>query len=80
VATPAITESGCLAEMFGGGAVKSQQLSVAIAAAAKRAGAAYFDAGPYLTVSPIDGVHYTPEGMPAFGLALADAFRHQFGN
>jgi lysophospholipase L1-like esterase len=80
VAPPAITESGCLAEMFAGGAAKSQQLSAAIAAAAGRAGAAVFDAGPYLTVSPIDGVHYAPDGMPAFGLALAQAFRHHFGN
>jgi lysophospholipase L1-like esterase len=79
VAPPAVTESGCLAEMFAGGADKSHHLAPAIAAAAKRAEAAFFDASPYLTVSPIDGVHYTPEAMPAFGLALAEAFRHHFG-
>jgi lysophospholipase L1-like esterase len=79
VAPPVITEVGCLAEMFGGGAAKSSRLAEAIAAAAGRAGAAFFDAGPYLTVSAIDGIHYTPERMPAFGLALAQAFRHEFG-
>ena len=49
-------------------------------AAATRARTAFFDAGPHLTVSPVDGVHYATGGMPAFGLALADAFRHQFGD
>ncbi|MGL4321507.1 MAG: GDSL-type esterase/lipase family protein [Paracoccaceae bacterium] len=79
VAPPAITESGCLAEMFRGGAAKSHRLGDQIAAAARRADTAFFDAAPYLTVSPIDGVHYTPDRMPAFGLALAQAFRHEFG-
>ena len=79
IAPPPVTESGCLAEMFGGGAEKSHHLAAAVAAAAARTGAAFFDAGPHLTVSPIDGIHYAPAGMPAFGLALAQAFRHQFG-
>jgi lysophospholipase L1-like esterase len=79
VAPPPITEQGCLAEMFGGGAAKSAQLAPAIAAAAARAGTAFFDAGPHLTVSPIDGIHYAPAGMRSFGLALAQAFRHEFG-
>ena len=80
VAPPPITEAGCLSEMFAGGAAKSAQLAAAIAAAAKRAGTAFFDAGPYLTVSPVDGIHYAPEGMHTFGLALAQAFRQQFGD
>jgi lysophospholipase L1-like esterase len=79
VAPPPITESGCLAEMFGGGAAKSRALAPAIAAAATRAGTAFFDAGPHLTVSQIDGIHYATDGMAAFGLALAQAFRHHFG-
>ena len=80
IAPPAITESGPLAQMFAGGAAKSHHLTAEIAAAARRAGTAFFDASPHLAVSPIDGVHYTPDAMPAFGLALAEAFRHHFGN
>jgi lysophospholipase L1-like esterase len=80
VAPPPIVEVGCLAEMFAGGAAKSKRLAAEVTAAAGRAGAVVFDAGPHLIVSPIDGIHYAPEGMPAFGLALANAFRHHFGN
>lgn len=80
IAPPPITESGCLADMFGGGAAKSGRLSSDIAAAATRAGTAFFDAGPHLNVSPVDGIHYAPGGMPAFALALAQAFRHHFGD
>jgi lysophospholipase L1-like esterase len=80
VAPPPITEAGCLAEIFGGGAAKSTHLSVQIAAAATRAGVAYFDAGPHVTVSPVDGIHYAPGQMPAFGLAMAAALRHHFGD
>ena len=53
VAPPPIMEVGCLAEMFGGGAAVSLRLTDAIAAAATRAGVAFFDAGPHLTVSPV---------------------------
>ncbi len=80
VAPPPITESGCLADMFGGGTAKSARLPAEIAAAAARTGTAFFDAGPHLTVSPVDGIHYAPGGMPAFALALAQAFRHHFGD
>ena len=78
VAPSPIAEAGCLAEMFGGGAAKSSQLATVIAAAAARAGTAFFDASAHLTPSPIDGIHYAPDGMRAFGLALAQAFRHHF--
>lgn len=80
VAPPVIVETGSLAGIFGGGAAKSQQLAAEIAAVAARIKAVFFDAGPHLAVSPIDGIHYTPDGMRAFGLALAAAFRHHFGD
>ncbi|MGL5010910.1 MAG: SGNH/GDSL hydrolase family protein [Paracoccaceae bacterium] len=79
VAPPPITEAGCLAEMFGGGTAKSRALAPAIREAAARSGCAFYDAAAHLTVAPIDGIHYAPDGMRAFGLALATAFRHDFG-
>lgn len=65
VAPPPIEETGCLAMMFRGGAVKSQALAGEIAAVAARQDVAFMDAGQVVQVSAVDGVHYDPPANPA---------------
>ncbi|MEO8241445.1 MAG: SGNH/GDSL hydrolase family protein [bacterium] len=79
VAPPPILEVGCLAEMFAGGAAKSRGLADAVRAMTARLGVRFFDAGPVLQVSPVDGIHYEAEGQVALGLAMAAAVRDHFG-
>ena len=71
VAPVPITETGFLAEMFAGGAAKSQRLAEAFATIAQRHGAGFFDAGSVAQVDPVDGIHLTAEGQNAVGTALA---------
>ncbi len=80
VVPPPIVEIGCLAGMFAGGAAKSGALQAEVALAAARAGCPVFHASPHLVVSGVDGIHYDAALLPAFGLALAQAFRHHFGD
>lgn len=79
VAPPPILETGPLAEMFEGGAAKSQTLGAAIAKAAVRANVGFFDAADHIAVSPIDGIHYNAATHATLALALARAVRHHFG-
>ena len=76
---PPILEVGCLAEMFAGGAVKSQGLAAAIKAMTERLGVGFFDAGAVIQVSPVDGIHYEAAAQIALGQALAAAVRRHFG-
>jgi lysophospholipase L1-like esterase len=78
VAPPPIEERGCLAEMFAGGAAKSQALAPAIAAVAARLGVAFLDAGPLVRVSATDGIHYDAAAMPALARAFAAATDRHF--
>jgi lysophospholipase L1-like esterase len=78
VAPPPIVEVGCLADMFAGGAAKSQALGAEIAVAARRAGVPFMDAGQVVTVSPIDGIHYDAEANPKLAKAFAEAIRAHF--
>ncbi len=78
VAPPPIEEAGCLAGMFAGGAAKSRALAAEVQAAAARVGVAFMDAGPLVTVSPIDGVHYGPEANLPLAEAFAAAIRQHF--
>ncbi|NHB75282.1 SGNH/GDSL hydrolase family protein [Rhodobacter calidifons] len=78
VAPPPIEEVGCLAGMFAGGAAKSRQLAAEVAAAARRAGVPFLDAGQVVRVSPIDGIHYDAEANPALAEAFAAAIRAHF--
>ena len=64
--------------MFAGGAAKSARLAAEIAAAAKRAGVAFLDAGQVVKVSPIDGIHYDAEANPVLAEAFATAIRTHF--
>jgi lysophospholipase L1-like esterase len=78
VAPPPIQEVGCLAGMFAGGAAKSAELAKEVAAAAKRAGVPFLDAGQVVKVSPVDGIHYGPEANPALAEAFAAAIKAHF--
>lgn len=75
VAPPPILETGCLAEMFAGGAEKSQRLAPAIQAMCARTGTAFLDAGAHIQVSPVDGIHYEAEAQVTLGLAMAAKVR-----
>lgn len=78
VAPPPILETGCLAEMFAGGAAKSQALASRIEAAARRLSVSFLDAGQVVQVSPIDGIHYDAPANPALAAAFAAAIRKAF--
>lgn len=80
VAPPPIVETGCLAGMFAGGAAKSKALAREIAAAAKRAGVPFLDAGEVVAVSPIDGIHYDAAANPLLAEAFAGAIRAHFSD
>ena len=73
IAPPPILEAGCLAEIFEGGAVKSQRFAEAYAAVAKRHGCAFLDAGAVIVSSPLDGVHFDAEEHGKLGRAVAAA-------
>ena len=78
VAPPPIIETGCLADMFEGGAAKSWRLSTAIAAAAARAKVSFLDAGAHIEVSPIDGIHYDKAAHATLAITVANALRENF--
>ena len=78
ICPPPIIEVGCLAGMFAGGAAKSRGLAVEVAAAAKRAGVAFLDAGQVVQVSPVDGIHYDAAANPVLAGAVAEAIRRNF--
>ncbi|MFM7443970.1 MAG: SGNH/GDSL hydrolase family protein [Tabrizicola sp.] len=78
VAPPPIVEVGCLADMFAGGAAKSEALAREIAAAARRAGVPFLDGGQVVKVSSIDGIHYDAEANPRLAEAFAKAIRAHF--
>ena len=79
VAPPPIIETGCLAEIFEGGAAKSQGLASRIKAVADRQGVPFVDAGGLVQVSPIDGIHYDAPANAVLAHAFAAAIRQHFG-
>ncbi len=78
MAPPPILEAGCLAEIFAGGAEKSQRLAGAYAAMAKRHGCGFLDAGEVIVSSPVDGVHFDTDEHGKLGRAVAKAVREMF--
>lgn len=78
VCPPPIVEVGCLAEMFQGGAAKSAGLASRLAAVAAREGVAFLDAGPLVSVSPVDGIHYDASANPVLAEAFARAIHQHF--
>lgn len=73
IAPAPIMETGCLGEMFGGGAVKSHRLAPLYKAIAARLGAAFLDAGSVACCSPVDGVHLEADQHRLLGTAVAQA-------
>lgn len=78
VCPPPILETGCLAEMFAGGAATSRALAHHMAEAAARLNVPYLDAGALITVSEIDGIHYDAAANPVLAEAFAAAIRRHF--
>lgn len=79
VAPPPVMESGCLAEMYRGGAEKSQRLAAEYAAVARARGAAFLDAGAHTRVSPLDGVHWEADQHAGLAQAVAAKINEMFG-
>lgn len=75
IAPPPVLEAGCLADIFEGGAVKSQRLAEAYGAVAKRHGCGFLDAGEVIVSSPVDGVHFDAAEHGKLGRAVAAALR-----
>ena len=80
VAPPPIVEVGCLAEMFAGGAAKSELMGARIADAAARADVPFVDAGAHIQVSEIDGIHYDMATHHVLGQVLAETVKAHFGD
>jgi lysophospholipase L1-like esterase len=75
VAPPPIIEIGCLADMFAGGAAKSQAFAAHYRAIAGKLGAAFLDAGSVITSSRIDGIHFDLADHKKLGEVMAAAVR-----
>lgn len=71
IAPAPVVETGVLRGEFLGGAAKSAALGPLIAGLARARGCAFLDAGAHAAVSPVDGVHLSPEGHAALAQAVA---------
>jgi len=71
IAPPPMHEVDWLAEMFLGGAMKSQELGVRFAEVARRCGVAYLDAGTIVESSTVDGIHLDSDSHRTLGVAVA---------
>jgi len=75
IAPPPILEVGCLAEMFAGGAAKSQAFAAHYKAVAAKLGTAFLDAGALIGSSKIDGIHFDQPEHLKLGRAVAAAVK-----
>lgn len=75
VAPVPVREIGGLREAYVGAEARQVGLTEALAAVAARQGCAFFDAGLYAEVSPLDGVHMAAEGQIAIGRAIVQPVR-----
>lgn len=75
VAPPPILEIGCLADMFAGGAAKSQAFALHYKAMAAKLGVGFLDAGSVITSSKIDGIHFDRPEHRKLGEAVAAAVK-----
>ncbi len=78
VAPPPIVETGCLADIFAGGAALSRALGPACQAVAKRQNVPFVDAGDHIAVSNLDGIHYDAPAHATLATVLAAAVRQHF--
>lgn len=75
VCPPPVLEAGCLAEVFEGGAAKSQRLAEIYGGIARRHRTGFLDAGSVIASSPRDGVHFEETQHTTLGRAMAGAVR-----
>lgn len=73
VAPAPVAPAGVLAEAFEGALARQAELPRHLEEAAARQGCGFLDAGAHVAVSPVDGVHWTPEGHAIFSAAMASA-------
>jgi lysophospholipase L1-like esterase len=74
VVSPApIQEVDWLADMFLGGAVKSNKLAGLVRDVTKRTGTTFVDAAKIIESSAVDGIHFDSDAHRALGLELAKA-------
>jgi len=75
ICPPPVQEVGPLTGEFIGGTAKSCALPTLYAAYAKARGLGFLDAGPILSTSPTDGIHFAPEGHAALAQAVTTALK-----
>lgn len=73
MAPPPILETGCLAEMYEGGAAKSGRLAGLFVQIAQKLECGFVDAGQHIACSPVDGVHFEAAEHKVLGNVMADA-------
>lgn len=73
ICPPPVEETGTLAGEFFGGARLSRALPPLYKALAEARGCGFLDAGQHIEVSPVDGVHFSPEAQQTFGRVIAGA-------
>jgi lysophospholipase L1-like esterase len=74
VAPPPILETGCLAEMFEGGEVKSTRLGSFLAQVARRCQVGFLDAGDHIQSSATDGIHFERTAHVTLAAAMLTAW------
>ena len=62
-----------------GAVERSRHFAAQYARVARVRGVAFLDAGSHVTSSPVDGIHWSPEGHAAFGRAVAAAVSANWG-
>jgi lysophospholipase L1-like esterase len=70
-----LVETGCLADMFTGGAHKSRQLAVPMKRAAQERQAGFLDAGEHVGVSALDGIHLDVDAHHRLSQVVAEKLR-----
>lgn len=75
ICPPPVEETGTLAGEFFGGARVSRALPPLYRALAEARGCGFLDAGAHIAVSPIDGVHFSPEAQQTLGKVIAGAVK-----
>ena len=73
IAPPAIRETGCLQQLFVGGADKSVEFGALFREVAERQGIPFLDAGVLIEPSSLDGIHLDKASHATLGTAIADA-------
>ena len=75
IAPPPVIEAGVLGGDFHGGKESSSALAGLYRDYARARGIGFLDAGAHVAVSPVDGVHWEPEGHAAMAEAVTEALK-----